>query len=256
MCDKSRKKIMNLACRAGKIVLENGGEIYRVEQTMASVCASYGITDCECFATPTAIILSTPHTDGDIYSRMIRITARGINLNKIAAINDFSRKLPIDVSEALDELKRIEDDAPHPLWVTLPAASIGASAFTIILGGRWNDVIGALVLGALIRLVVTALHKKDAGDFMVNLFGGAAAAFGGWLVYQLGIVSDQWIITVSALMLLFPGLLFTNAMRDIASGDLVSGCSRGAEVISVATALACGTAAVYAVLSLMGGGVP
>jgi len=246
-----KKEIMDLACRAGRIVLENGGEVYRVEQTMTNVCAAYGIFDCESFASPTVIILSASIADKEPYSRMMRISERSINLNKVAKINDFSRKLPIDINEALIKLNEIEHSNPHPLWVRFIASSIGVGAFAIIFGGGIRDVVGGLILGALIRLIVTNLQNKNAGDFMVNLVGGASAAFGGWLINQVNLVSDQWIVTVSAMMLLVPGLLFTNALRDIASGDLVSGGSLGIEVLSVAAALACGAAAVYAVLSFI-----
>ena len=248
-----KKEIMELACRAGKVVLENGGEIYRVEQTMTSICAAYGIYDCESFATPTIIILSAPSTHEESYSRMMRITVRGINLNKVAEINRFSRKLPIAINEALAELERIEKITSYPLWVSILASSIGVGAFTIIFGGGFSDIAGGLILGALIRLTITGLQRKRAGDFVVNLIGGAVAALGGWLISQIG---NPWIVTVSAMMLLVPGLLFTNALRDIAAGDFVSGGSRGIEVFSIATALACGAAAVYAVVALIGGGLP
>ena len=250
------KEIMELACKAGKIVLENGGEIYRVEQTMTSVCAAYGLNGYESFATPTIIILSASDAKGEPHSRMMRITTRSINLDKIASVNDFSRKLPIEIGEALTELTRIEESTPYPNWVRVLVSGIGVGAFAVIFGGGFRDIIGGLFLGALIRMVVFALQKKRAGDFMVNLVGGGSAALGGWLINQINPMTDHWVITVSAMMLLVPGLLFTNAMRDIAAGDLVSGSSRGIEVLSIAAALACGAAAVYAVLSLVGGGLP
>ena len=245
----SKKQIIELACKAGKIMLENGGEIYRVEQTMASVCVAYGIPDCESFATPTVIMLSAK-VDDEPYCRMMRIAERNINLHKVAEVNDFSRKQPME--NALQELERIEKSTPYPFWVRVLASGIGVAAFTIIFGGglfAYGDIVGGLVLGALARLIVTALQKKRAGDFIVNLVGGATAALGGWLFSQIGLGSDPWIVTVAAMMLLVPGLLFTNALRDIAAGDLVSGGSRGMEALSVAAALACGTAAVYAVLA-------
>ena len=246
-----KKEIIELSCKAGKIILENGGEIYRVEQTMTAVCAAYGI-QCESFATPTVIMLSAP-VDGESYCRMMRIVERGIDLNKVAAVNNFSRSLPFD--GAREELERIENSPPYPLWGRILASSVGVGAFTIVFGGSVREIAGGAILGAVARLVVTALQKRRLGDFMVNLVGGATAALGGWAMSQIGLGSDPWIMTVATMMLLVPGLLFTNALRDIASGDLVSGGSRGMEALSVAVALACGTAAVYAILALIGGGI-
>jgi len=246
---------MELACKAGKIVLENGGEIYRVEETMKSICSAYEIPDCESFATPTIIMVSAPDVNGESYSRMMRITERGIDLNKVAGINSFARKLPIDVNDAINELERIEKSTPHPLWIRILTSSVVVGAFAFIFGGGIGDVFGGLVWGVLMRLVIMGLQKKHAGDFMVNFVGGATAAIGGWLVSQLYTASDPWIVTVSSMMLLVPGILFVNALRDIAAGDLVSGSSRGMEAISVAAALACGSAAVHAILALVNGGI-
>ena len=49
-------------------------------------------------------------------------------------------------------------------------------------------------------------------------------------------------VTIGTLMVLVPGMALTNAMREIMAGDIISGLSRTAEVILVATAIALGTA--------------
>jgi len=244
--------VIELAGHAGKIVLENGGEIYRVEQTMHSICAAYGIASCECFASPTVLIISAS-SNGEPVSKMMRISNRGINLDVVSAVNAFSRSLPMPLIEAQQTLYNIEAQPGYPIWVKSLAASIGVAAFTVVFGGRLGDVLGGLFLGAMLRWFVYVLQKKHIGYFLVNLLGGAAAALGGWLFYILNISSNQWIVSVAAMMLLVPGLLFTNALRDIAAGDLVSGGSRGMEVLSVAAALACGTAAINGLVSVIGG---
>jgi len=248
----NHKEIIELACRAGKIVLESGGEIYRVEQTMTAICEAYGIMYSESFATPTVIILSSGENN-EHDSRMMRITQRRIDLNKIDAVNKFSRNPPKDPGKAMDALEAIEKSKVHPIWLKLIASGVGAACFTLIFGGSKIDFFCGLLLGVFLNLVLVGLAKKSTGDFMVNLIGGAFAALGGWVAGTIFQSTNSWIVTVSAMMLLVPGLLFTNAMRDIAAGDLVSGGSRIIEVLSVAAALASGAAAAHAVLSLIGG---
>ena len=46
---------------APEIIVENGGETYRAEDTMRYVCAAFGVDECDCYATPTTIIVSTNH---------------------------------------------------------------------------------------------------------------------------------------------------------------------------------------------------
>jgi len=139
MEETNKKQVIELACKAGKMVLENGGEIYRVEQTMTAVCSAYGVSLSESFATPTIIMLSAPIANGESYSRMMRITERGINLNKVSAINDFSRKLPASVDDAFNALRAIDESTPYPIWVRVLASSIGVGAFTVMFGGEVGD---------------------------------------------------------------------------------------------------------------------
>ena len=50
---------------------------------------------------------------------------------------------------------------------------------------------------------------------------------------------------IGTLMLLVPGILFTNALRDIIFGDTNSGINRIVEVVLIAAAIALGTAAAW-----------
>lgn len=249
-------EIIDIACRAGKIILENGGEIYRVEDTMLYICKAFGIDECECYATPTTIIISIIDAKGEVFSRMMRISERGVNLHKVEAVNNFSRAImntPISVAEAKKKLVEINSTPAYRLWVTVLAAALGTGAFTIIFDGSIYHFLCGLVLGTVLRLIVAFLNRIQLGFFTTNLIGGATAAVVGWLFSILGILSGWWIITLAALMQLVPGLIFTNALRDAASGDLVSGISRGTEALSIVAALACGAGATLMILTGLGG---
>ncbi len=250
-------EIMDIACRAGKIILENGGEIYRVEETMLYICRAFGIMDCECYATPTTIIISIIDTKGEVFSRMIRISVRGVNLAKIEAVNDFSRELvknPMTVESAKQELMQIATTPAYSLFVTLLASALGTGAFTIIFSGGFDYLLYGIFMGAILRIVVMTLNRVHLGHFTINLIGGSVAALGGWFFNSIGLISDWWIVTLATLMLLVPGLLFTNALRDSAAGDLVSGLSRGTEALSIVTALAFGAGGTLLLLTRLGGG--
>ncbi|MGI6536993.1 MAG: threonine/serine exporter family protein [Caldicoprobacterales bacterium] len=248
-------EIMDIACRAGKITLENGGEIYRVEETMLYICRGFGMKDSECYATPTSIIVSISDTMGEVHTRMIRISSRGINLRKVEAVNVLSREImssSVSITEAKTRLTKINNTPAYPLWLTTLAAGTATSAFTIIFGGGLVHFLFGLIVGAVLNLAIALLNRIELGYFTTNLFGGAIAAFGGWLLYFSGSITNWWIITFAALMQLVPGLLFTNALRDMVAGDFVSGISRGGEAFSIAAALAGGVAITLMILTRLG----
>ena len=49
--EEQKEKIMEIAMRAGHILLENGAEISRVEETIDRICRHYGIESANSFAT-------------------------------------------------------------------------------------------------------------------------------------------------------------------------------------------------------------
>ncbi|NLC44323.1 MAG: threonine/serine exporter family protein [Clostridiales bacterium] len=249
-------EIIDIACRAGKIVLENGGETYRVEDTMLYFCKAFGIENCESYSTPTTIIISIIDNYGESFTRMMRIPSRGTNIDKVEAVNDLSREInknPITIVEAKKKLQEINQKQPYSLWLTVLAAGLASASFTVIFGGGWIHFLMGLVVGASLQLVVGALNKVQLGYFTTNFMGGAVAALLGWLLSYFGILSDWWIVTFASLMLLVPGILFTNALRDAVAGELVSGISRGIEALGIAVALASGAAIAIMLLSQIGG---
>lgn len=61
------------------------------------------------------------------------------------------------------------------------------------------------------------------------------------LLVRLGFGYDVDTVTIGVLMVLVPGVALTNAMREIMAGDIISGLSRTADAILVASAIALGT---------------
>ena len=84
--------ILKVAVLAGQIILENGGETYRVEETIWRICMIYGADEAECYVTPTGIMCSIIH-NGDIYSLNRRVSYRTVNLDKIDLVNNLSRNI-------------------------------------------------------------------------------------------------------------------------------------------------------------------
>ena len=98
--------IIHIAAEAGKIILENGGETYRVEQTITMICSSYGIPRTESFVTPTGIMISITNSEHLTVSLIRRINIRTVNLRKVAMINNLSRLLVSNPLSIVDIKKR------------------------------------------------------------------------------------------------------------------------------------------------------
>jgi uncharacterized membrane protein YjjB (DUF3815 family) len=85
------------------------------------------------------------------------------------------------------------------------------------------------------RLNSTQFFRTIVGSFFLTLVA--------YLIHFQGIGQNVDSTIIGALMLLVPGLLFTNAMRDIMYGDTNSGMNRVVLVLLIAVAIALGAAA-------------
>ncbi|GAB6136892.1 threonine/serine exporter family protein [Halanaerobaculum tunisiense] len=237
-----QKQILDIASYAGEIILTNGAEIYRTEETINSICQAYGMKYVQSIVTPTGIFISIDQG----YTKVSRIHNRQINLDTISQINDFSRQLTTETiayQPAMTQLNQIESSSnTYSLPLVILASSIASSMYVILAQGSYLDLLPAFIasLGAQLFIKLSGFFKEV--NFIPELIAGFIAGLITNLFYQSGIGENLSIITVSGILSFVPGVTVTNAIRDAINGDLISATSRGIEVILVAINLAVGVA--------------
>ena len=220
-------RILNFASNAGKIMLQSGGETYRVEETITRICQSFSVDDVDVFASPTAVMVSII-MDGKIYSVVKRISSRGIDLNKVHNINSLSRtiyKKRPSIEFCEKELEILCKDESYSVKTTLLYSGVATSTFTILFGGGIIDFIGAFIIGILTKSLSLFLNKSSLNEFFINSICGALISIYSILLLNLGIIADLNKVVAGSIMLLVPGLSLTNSVRDIIEGQLISGLS-------------------------------
>ena len=138
----SSTRIFRIALTAAELLVKNGAEMSRAEETIIRICASRGITSPAVFVSPTVIIIGDDSRDGSTFIKNIK--SRGSNIKKLSLVNDFSRKFTekkIDEKDAFAILKDIENVKGYPDLLILITAGVGCGIFSMLLGGTINDFI-------------------------------------------------------------------------------------------------------------------
>lgn len=241
--NKEAKNLLTMAVLAGNIMLKNGAETYRVEDTITRICKSRLNTESvEPFVTPTGMFVSI-QCNGEIISYVQRVKDIKINLDKINMVNDFSRKfvssnMPID--KGYTELKKIDSIPSYKNIIKIVFGSLAGAFFTMLYGGTIKDFIGTFLVNILVIWSNIFLSKSGINSFISSFLGALLASFLSILVIKIGIGDSMDRIIIGAIMSLVPGVAITNAIRDSFSGDFISGLSRGAEALIIALAIAFG----------------
>ncbi|MGZ9587313.1 threonine/serine exporter family protein [Paenibacillus marinisediminis] len=252
-------RVVYVATYAGKILLESGGETYRVEDTIGRICQAYGFEEVESFVVPTAIITSAVRDDFSAESVIKRVTNRSFNLQKIVRVNELSRKLyseHITVEELYTRLQEIDRDKPYPLWLSSLFYALIAAGYAVFFGEGVLNILNAFISAVIMRLVMYIFERGKYNVVFVHVIGGAVAALSTLLLASSGLGPHSHTVLISVLMNLFPGLILANASRDIMAGDIMSGISRTAEALLIAIAIAVGSGTVIALsMNWAGGGL-
>lgn len=242
-------EVVEVCLLAGKIMLQNGAETYRVEDTMTRIAASFGIVQSHSFVTPTGIIFSI---DGSEPTKLIRVSERSTNLEKVAVVNDISRKISakeLTVQVALEQLKKVEKTSySFPIWLQIIAAALASGCFLIMFGGEWSDFLPAVITGGVGFCAALYFQYLVEIKFFAEFVSASIIGFLSFLFVMSGIGHDVDKIIIGSVMPLVPGLLITNAVRDLMAGHLVSGISKGAEACLTAFAIGTGIAVVFSII--------
>lgn len=105
------KEVLDLAMEAGRILLDAGAEIFRVEETIQRIAKAFGIEKCSTFVLSTGIFITAENQEGQIYASVKHIPISGAKLHRIAAVNQLSREIvegKYTVKEAEEKLEIIK----------------------------------------------------------------------------------------------------------------------------------------------------
>ncbi|MFA6507773.1 MAG: threonine/serine exporter family protein [Treponemataceae bacterium] len=245
---------LSLAADAGRLILEAGGETYRAEEIVVSLCVSWDFRDAECFATPTGLMASV--TDGGALSRATvrRVARRSVDLHRVSRLVEITarervcREGPLQFRKALDSVR---DEKSYGPVVSFIAAGASVAFFTLLFGGSLGDSCAAFLVGVGIKAIQFAGSSRRFPDFIINSVGGAATAALSAAAVYLGLAQNLDKTVIGSIMLLVPGLSTVNAIRDTIAGDLVAGVARLADAFMAAAAISLGAGFAFSIASFV-----
>lgn len=258
--DVEEKKVLDVAAFAGHVLLENGAEIFRVEETIEKIAHAYGMKGDHAFVLSSGIFLTEETSNHSIYANVKHIPLNSANLEKVAQVNQLSRKIAAGnytVDEAMEELQRIAEQKESGRIKRMLAYGFGSGSFCYIFGGSLRDSFAAFLCGLLLFwfLYLFAMRKKYTSKIVLNLLSGALVSGICLSLWKLHVGNDLDHIIIGSIMPLLPGVAFTNAIRDLANEDYISGTVRMVDAVLVAVCIAIGVGMVYTIYARIQGGI-
>lgn len=229
----------------------NGAETSRVEESVNLILSTYGI-ESEAFSLPNCLIVSIETFEGKPLTRMRRIGFHGNDLDSVERYSNLSRRICAERPDPQTAVQWLQDTDASRVHYSSKAVLCGnfliALGFAILFGSSLTDALFAGLCGLVVGLVAVLLEGLTVNQFFRTIISSFIMSLLAYILSSYNIISNSDTVIIGTLMILVPGLIFTNAMRDIIYGDTFSGINRMVQVFLIAAALALGTAAAWGVV--------
>lgn len=276
------RRALELVTRIGEVLLKNGGEIFRVQQTMQLVAKAYGIPGFQVYVLANGLFVSMqeegrtitrPVESGDaagqehlfgqehlasqahLASQVRYVPLSSVHLGRVAAVNNLSREIVAQkytVEEASRKIEQIDKLPFTSNAVQTLMSGLGAGAFCILFGGSLLDSAAAFLSGLVLWIFVLFLTARGANKIMVNILASALVTAMGVLFFHLFSFGDSMdMIVIGSIVPLLPGVPLTNSIRDYLNGDYLSGTIRMIDAVLVACCIALGVGIVLRVFQMV-----
>ncbi len=256
-CDEAR--VLDVAMEAGHILLQNGAEISRVEETMDRICRHYGVESGDFFVLSNGIFTTGGRQKEGSYAHVRHIPVTGARLDKVVAVNQLSREISEgqydDIETVAEKLRQIDEMPDKKEWKQIVASGMGSGFFCVLAGGGVLDCTAAFIAGILLYVYVLFVGKPYLNKIVRNIFGGMLVVLICLGCYRAGVGHNLSHMISGAIMPLVPGVAFTNGIRDIADGDYISGAVRMLDAILVFVSIAIGVGVMFSIYNGLTGGI-
>ncbi len=245
-------EFVNVLIKMADATLKCGAEIYRTEDTLHRIAYAYGAEEIDVFAITSNIWLTVKMPGEDAFSQSKRFQTFGTHdFVKLERLNALSRKVcaeQTDLKEFEHEIDVIlkPDDNKQAQMMGSVLATCG---FALFFDGSAAEALIAGLIGILVYLLQIYLAPICLNRMFLQLAVSFVTGIVACITVRIipGVHMDR--IMVGVIMLLIPGIMFTNSMRDMLLGDTLSGSLRLIEAMLLAMLLTLGLLAAIMIMN-------
>jgi uncharacterized membrane protein YjjP (DUF1212 family) len=253
------KEILALAVEMGDLLLRNGAEVYRVEDTVMHILNAYEIHDYDVYVLSNGIFASANEDREDACSMIRHVPLGATHLGRIAALNQLSREIcshECSLPQAWERLDACKNIPYNKTGIRLFFCGLGCACFGYLFGGGPLDAVTAFFTGFMLQIFLDALGRSKSSKFIKNILGSALVTLLALLVMLLKLPVHYDKVIIGSIMPLVPGIALTTSIRDLFNGDYLSGAIHMIDAVLTAFCIAVGVGTVITVFrTLMGGGL-
>ncbi len=250
-----QQRVLDFVMEAGEVLLKNGAEVSRTQQTMEIMAKSLGVDSFHGYVLTNGLFASMGADYGQP-AQIRSVPASEVHLGRVEAVNDLSRRIAqgkLGLEQACQELEQIKNMAYAPKVQQILAGGLGSACFALLFGGAWQDGVIALLVGMGLQVFLQWMNRWGLNKLITKFLGAAFVALATMLLNLTGIGVQPDKSIIGALMYLVPGMAMMLSVRDLIMADFLSGTIRLLDALLTALCIACGVGLVLGLVNLIPG---
>jgi uncharacterized membrane protein YjjP (DUF1212 family) len=230
-------EVLELALWMGQLLMDNGAESERVEQTVRACGEHLGGSFGAVLVTYEAILVGEPSAGGRL-ARMRKVRPVTVNMSMIEKLSHVSHRVQrgeLRAPELRSELERIERAPRHySPFLGGVAVALACAAFSRLFQCDWGAFLVTFA-GAGAAMLVRHFYQKRLPNRL--FFASVSAAVASFVVGALDPLF-AWSATpgpaiVASALMLVPGVPSINAVQDMIKGHLGVAVARAFEAVLI-----------------------
>ncbi len=222
-----------------------GTTAQRLEDSLALLSRGLGLTHAQFFSTPTSIMCAFGELEYQ-ETHLLRLAPAGPNIGRLSKLDRVVTDVlngAISTPEALQRVEVIEaEPSPYGSLITILAFGLGSAGIARFLGGGVTEI----AVGGFLGIITGSLEAMaERGRHLARVYEPIAAFLAAFIATSVAALLGPYAPTTAILagiITLLPGLVLTNAVRELAERHLASGTARLAGATMVLLGLIFGVA--------------
>lgn len=234
---------LDLALDIGEQMVLSGAEVARVEDSVRRICLAFGAARADVLSITTSLIVTIYYEGYGSLTQTRRTSRFAFDLNRLEKMNALSRKIcenHLTVAEARKDYQYVMKEEPYPFYFQMLFFIIVAFSFSLFFGGTIKDALISALIAIPFKYIDGLAKKLEANPMLTILASSILGGFLAIIAVRQGFADSVSKVSIGNVMLLIPGIMLTNSMRDMFGGDTITGGIRFIEASLIAVIIALG----------------
>ncbi len=234
---------LSLVLDIAEQMVVSGAEVARTEYSIRRMCRGFGAARVEAVSIATSLIVSVYYGENSAVTHTRRIERFAYNMDRLEKMNELSRNIcenGLGVEEGREKFNLLMSEKGYSFYTKLIFYMIIAFSFTLFFGGSIRDAVASAAIAALFKCIDEFAKKVELNKFITIIISSLSGGFLAIVAVKMGFADSASMISIGNVMLLIPGIMLTNSLRDMFGGDTIAGGVRFIEATLIAVVIALG----------------